>query len=270
MAWRGHSMYECTAEFRFFWLASKLAETTAGGPPSHFNRYRFLPLSARECSVGGLRAAHSESVPFVRDGLLLYNRWGTGSNPSRPGPPASQSPPTYPPTSPALPPGRHAHYTPGLTPLVLLWKDAQCSPYLLDTDANGVVPPQQQLVLEYRTDGTLGTGDTPPTVMGRLPDSFVQTVSGAAVHYSCPLSASNVFFPFLPSRLSWWQNAKQLRAGTLLRFAIGGGGLHVVEGQSLSADLQYQGLSHQRRGGADSCTKVRGWEGMGGCRKKKL
>ena len=67
-------------------------------------------------------------------------------------------------------------------------------------------------------------------------------------------------FSFCQS-LVGWQNAKQLPAGTLLRFTIGGGGLHMVEGQSLSADLQYQGMSHQRRGVADSCTKVREWEG---------
>ena len=78
MSWRGVSTYDGASEFRFFWMKAKLAETTAGDPPSHFHRYRFSPLSARDCTGEGLRKAYSESVPFVRDGLLLYNRWGGG------------------------------------------------------------------------------------------------------------------------------------------------------------------------------------------------
>lgn len=43
---------------------------------------------------------------------------------------------------------RHALYELGVTPLVLVWKDAQCSQYLLDTDSQGNVPAYQQ-VWEY-------------------------------------------------------------------------------------------------------------------------
>lgn len=40
---------------------------------------------------------------------------------------------------------RHALYELGVTPLVLVWKDAQCSKYLLDTDSQGNVPAYQQV-----------------------------------------------------------------------------------------------------------------------------
>lgn len=40
---------------------------------------------------------------------------------------------------------RHAHYTLGLTPLVLAWKDEGCSGYVVDTDASGNVPTEQQV-----------------------------------------------------------------------------------------------------------------------------
>jgi hypothetical protein len=40
---------------------------------------------------------------------------------------------------------REAHYSLGVTPLVLLWKDARCSKYFLDTDSQGVIPPEQQV-----------------------------------------------------------------------------------------------------------------------------
>lgn len=40
---------------------------------------------------------------------------------------------------------RHAHYQAGNTPLVLVWKDENCSQYVLDTDSQGQVPDQQQV-----------------------------------------------------------------------------------------------------------------------------
>ncbi|CAN6464786.1 unnamed protein product [Victoria cruziana] len=55
ICWRGYSLYDCTAEFRFFWLNSKLAET-----------------------------AYTGHLPFTRDGLLFYNKhahYQTGNTP---------------------------------------------------------------------------------------------------------------------------------------------------------------------------------------------
>lgn len=40
---------------------------------------------------------------------------------------------------------RNAHYQTGNTPLALVWKDENCSQYVLDTDSKGQVPSQQQV-----------------------------------------------------------------------------------------------------------------------------
>jgi hypothetical protein len=53
------------------------------------------------------------------------------------------------------------------------------------------------------------------------------------------------------------QHADKLRPGLLLRFGIGERGIQVERDQAPVADLKYQGLANQRRGGPDSFTKVR-------------
>lgn len=75
VSWAGMSHYECTAEFRFFWLNSKLAETGACNYPSHYHKYRFRTVSVYDCDQEGLKAAYTETVPYVKDGLLFYNKW---------------------------------------------------------------------------------------------------------------------------------------------------------------------------------------------------
>lgn len=74
VCWRSHSLYDCTAEFRFFWLNSKLSESGASNPPSHYHKYRFLPVSIYDCNHVGLLAAYMSEVPYVRDGLAFYNK----------------------------------------------------------------------------------------------------------------------------------------------------------------------------------------------------
>lgn len=66
----------------------------------------------------GIAAAYSahSPLPFVRDGLHFLTK--------------------------------EANYEPGHTPLALAWKDALCSPYFIDTDAEGVVPEHQRIVLQ--------------------------------------------------------------------------------------------------------------------------
>ncbi|XP_039126030.1 snurportin-1 [Dioscorea cayenensis subsp. rotundata] len=142
VCWRGYSLYDCTAEFRFFWLNSKLVETGACNPPSTYHRYRFSVVSIYDCNQMGLHAAYAGSMPFSRDGLLFYNK--------------------------------HAHYQTGNTPLALVWKDEHCSQYFLDTDSKGEVPALQQVVLELQDDGKLVTSDDPPVVFGSLDGEFVQ------------------------------------------------------------------------------------------------
>ncbi|EMS59538.1 hypothetical protein TRIUR3_16757 [Triticum urartu] len=142
ICWRGYSLYDCTAEFRFFWVNSKLTETSAGDPPSAYHRYRFSVVPMYESTLDGLQTAYSGSTPYVKDGLLFYNR--------------------------------HAHYQAGITPLTLVWKDNTCSQYLLDTDSEGQVPTEQHVVLELQEDGKLVTSDDPPIAFGSLDNEFIQ------------------------------------------------------------------------------------------------
>ncbi|KAK7302238.1 hypothetical protein RJT34_13123 [Clitoria ternatea] len=192
VCWRGYSLCDCTAEFRFFWLNSKLAETGACDPPSHYHKYRFSLVPVYGCDQNGLHAAYTAPVPYVKDGLLFYNK--------------------------------HAHYQAGITPLALVWKDENCSQYVMDTDSKGQVPNQQQVVLVLLEDGKLTTSDDPPVVFGNLDGSFIQQ-SG-------------------------------LHSGCLLRFSIGEGGLVLMEGKLEKADLNYLGNANRARASADSFSKV--------------
>ncbi|XP_044486701.1 snurportin-1 [Mangifera indica] len=142
VCWRGYSLYDCTAEFRFFWLNSKLAETGASDSPSRYHKFRFSPVAVFNCDPSGLYAAYTGVVSYVKDGLLFYNK--------------------------------HAHYQTGSTPLALVWKDEHCSQYVIDTDGKGDIPSQQQVVLELQDDGKLSTSDDPPVVFGCLDRDFIQ------------------------------------------------------------------------------------------------
>ncbi|CAL1405746.1 unnamed protein product [Linum trigynum] len=138
VCWGGCSYYDCPADFRFYWLNSKLEESGASGPPSYYHKYRFSAVTHEK----GLPAAYTDATPYVKDGLLFYNK--------------------------------HAHYQSGNTPLALVWKDVKCSQYVLDTDSTGQVPDQQQVVLELQEDGNLITSDDPPIIFARLNSEFIQ------------------------------------------------------------------------------------------------
>ncbi|KAF4377840.1 hypothetical protein G4B88_031506 [Cannabis sativa] len=192
LCWRGYSLYDCSSEFRFFWMNSKLAETGACEPPSHFHKYRFSLVPVYSCDHSGFHAAYTGEVPYVKDGLLFYNK--------------------------------HAHYQPGNTPLTLVWKDEGCSQYVIDTDNKGQALSQQQVVLELHDDCKVTTSDDPPVVLGFLDQEFIQKLG--------------------------------LHSGNLLRFAIGDGGLSVVDGKFEKADLHYIGKVNRARAFADSYSKV--------------
>ncbi|KAH9299396.1 hypothetical protein KI387_031078, partial [Taxus chinensis] len=179
ICWRGYSLYDCSAEFRFFWLNSKLAETGACNAPSTYHRYQFHVVPIYDCDRAGLQAAYSGPLPYVRDGLLFNNR--------------------------------HAHYELGLSPLSLVWKDQNCSQYVLDTDKMGVVPAHQHIVLELQEDGTVGTIDDPPVILASMPQQCFE------------------------------QNKKHLKSGSLLRFTVGTQGLHIADGKLTVADLHFEG-----------------------------
>ncbi|KAG9155020.1 hypothetical protein Leryth_012198 [Lithospermum erythrorhizon] len=192
LCWAGMSFYDCAAEFRFFWLNSKLTESGALEAPSHYHRYRFSAVPGYNCDEGGLQAAYTGTVPYVKDGLLFYNK--------------------------------HAHYQTGNTPLTLVWKDENCSQYVIDTDGTGQIPIQQQVALELLDDGKLATSDNPAVIFGCLNSDFIE------------------------------QNG--LHQGSLLRFAISEGGLCFMDGKLERADLQYIGKVNRARAFADSYSKV--------------
>jgi snurportin-1 len=120
---------------------------------------------------------------------------------------------------------RCAHYAPGATPLALAWKDAACSRYVVDTDpATGAPAAAQRLVLALRADGRVETGDDPPVALGAAPP---------AAH------------------------AGGARPGRLLRFRLGPGGVAAgPDGAPVGADLEYEGAANQRRGRADSLSRI--------------
>nr|GME00533.1 snurportin-1 [Ipomoea batatas] len=192
VCWAGFSLYECTAEFRFYWLNTKLAETGACDAPSTYHRYRFSSVPVYDCVQEGLQSAYTGPVPYVKDGLLFYNK--------------------------------QAHYQTGNTPLALVWKDTNCSQYVIDTDNKGEIPTQQQVVLELLDDGRLATSDDPPVIFGCLNGEFIQKSVNNLLRFS--------------------------------RFSVSEGGLVLVDGKLEKADLQYLGKPNRSRAFADSYSKV--------------
>jgi hypothetical protein len=149
MMWKGYALYDCAAEFRFFWARTKLAEALAeaeadavmvrlgdismgdgdggggggggGGSGAAAAAFRFAPVPYFECDNEGLRYAYAGPAPYVRDGLLLYQKGG--------------------------------HYELGLSPLALSWKDAATSRYF-SRKGRG-----QSVVLRLGAGGALATLD---------------------------------------------------------------------------------------------------------------
>ncbi|XP_026410697.1 snurportin-1-like isoform X1 [Papaver somniferum] len=192
ICWKGYSLYDCTAEFRFFWLNSKLVETGACNTPSMYHKYKFSVVPIYDCEQMGLQTAYMGTVPYVKDGLSFYNK--------------------------------HAHYHTGTTPLALVWKDDNCSQYVIDTDSKGQIPPHQQVVLILNEDGSLTTSDDPPIVFGCLSQEFILK--------------------------------SDLKPGNFLRFTIGDGGMSFVDGKLERADLHYTNQAYHARASADSYSKI--------------
>uniref|UniRef100_V9KM21 Snurportin-1 n=1 Tax=Callorhinchus milii TaxID=7868 RepID=V9KM21_CALMI len=87
MCWRGHPVYDCQTDFRFFWLQSKLQEE--GEKLSEIatvNPFRFVGLQSSPCAPEAIYQILAADYPFEVDGLLFYHT--------------------------------QTHYTPGSTPLV--------------------------------------------------------------------------------------------------------------------------------------------------------
>ncbi|KAK2978203.1 hypothetical protein RJ640_030376 [Escallonia rubra] len=234
VCWAGISFYECTAEFRFYWLNNKLVETSACDGPSRYHRYRFSMVPMYNCDHEGMHTAYTGPVPYVRDGLLFYNKkfsklslglyqlviqvpvQRTAVKEFKVAVAMSRLALEY--------LNLHAHYQTGNTPLALVWKDENCSQYVIDTDSKGQIPHQQQVVLELQDDGKLTTYDDPPVVFGFLNGEFIQKT--------------------------------ELVAGNLLRFSVSEGGLVFADGKLEKADLQYIGKVNRARAFADSYSKI--------------
>jgi snurportin-1 len=71
MVWKGFLYYDCTADFRFFFMMQKINETTAG-EISTFNRYPFKSLPYFESNDDGISAALSTNP----HSLLFYHKDG--------------------------------------------------------------------------------------------------------------------------------------------------------------------------------------------------
>jgi snurportin-1 len=245
MMWKGYDLCNCTAEFRQFWIHTKIQEDCPSGLNNNNNSSSsdsgtervFVRLPAYQADTQGLAAAaprtstmeeeeegepscRNHSFPFIQDGVLLLHKEG--------------------------------HYTAGeTTPLALLWKDAACSHYYIDTDADGNIQQGQLAVLEYRhdADGTVVTADTPPIVLAQMPDQFRSSPAIIrAIHQSSSRNSGN----------------KKVVRGrpVLLRFAIGPGGFKFHTGgdnedcRPVGADLIFKGAANSRRGRADTLTKM--------------
>lgn len=55
MCWKGYALYDCSAEFRLFWVQGKLAECASGSAQDQA-RYPFVPVPAYTCSPGDMIA----------------------------------------------------------------------------------------------------------------------------------------------------------------------------------------------------------------------
>lgn len=86
MCWRGHSVYDCPTDFRFYWLQTKVEETDGLSEIANINPFRFVSLRNSQCSAASIQEALAAEYSFSVDGLLFYHR--------------------------------QTHYTPGTTPLV--------------------------------------------------------------------------------------------------------------------------------------------------------
>ena len=234
LAWNGMSLYDCTAEMRLSWLHSKLgagcaAECEAVNPPGPQHRYRFVMPPTQVCDAAGLLAAYRTPVPFVRDGLLFVAKDG--------------------------------NYELGVTPLAMLWKDHVCAPYVLDTNPDGSTPERQKVVLSLRAEtGDVVTGDPQPVSLARLPAQFLESAGRAASAEDNACHQQDASGPGAggdEQGRKGWRGAGGLRDGLLLRFSVGDKGLVIKDGLPVAADLSYEGIANQRRGGgADSMTKI--------------
>ncbi|XP_060611721.2 snurportin-1 [Anolis sagrei] len=84
MCWRGHPVYDCPTDFRFYWLHSKMQEEEGLAEKSRLNPFKFVGLQSYSCAPDSLRDVLSTDFPFEVDGLLFYHKeshYNPGSTP---------------------------------------------------------------------------------------------------------------------------------------------------------------------------------------------
>ncbi|RIB04552.1 hypothetical protein C2G38_2222078 [Gigaspora rosea] len=75
MCWKGHPIYDCDTEFRFYWLNTKLAEMDS--PCQNTSTYTFTPLTAYTCHDEQISSliSYPDSFGYRPDGLLFFNKY---------------------------------------------------------------------------------------------------------------------------------------------------------------------------------------------------
>ena len=152
MAWNGAAMYDCDAEFRFYWAHTRLTEEcdACEAPNAALGRdFAFVPTPWYECDVDGVSRAYAGEIGTEIDGLLFYHK--------------------------------EAAYENGATPLVLAWRDAKTSAFFTRDEGAatvlsraGVVLPgdptaAQIITLTKSSDGRFFvTGDDEPMVIAAV------------------------------------------------------------------------------------------------------
>lgn len=98
--WRDYPLFDCTAEFRLYWMQTKLVEEMGDALTrmSKNNEHIFIPAFSAPATPSGIAAAYHYTV-YPLDGLLFVHSEG--------------------------------HYEAGSTPLTLLWKDPVVAPRCL-------------------------------------------------------------------------------------------------------------------------------------------
>ncbi|XP_037110738.1 snurportin-1 isoform X1 [Syngnathus acus] len=74
MCWRGHPVYDCPTDFRFYWLQSKVQETDGLAEIAKRNPFRFVSLQSSECTAASIHKALAAEYSFSVDGLLFYHQ----------------------------------------------------------------------------------------------------------------------------------------------------------------------------------------------------
>ena len=197
MAWNGAAMYDCDAEFRFFWAHTRLTqECEACEHPdvAKGREFSFAMLPWYDADINGVRAAYAEDIGVERDGLLFYHK--------------------------------EAAYDVGVTPLVLLWRDAVTSRFFAhDEGASAVLArvgvnnesSPHIVSLAKSADGAFFiTGDEPPLVI--------------AACDATPCASSKVV-----------AHTVSLAPGRVGRFLARGFDVDVSSGVVRSADIAYLG-----------------------------